>query len=558
MSLLGIQGERETGMDVRQGNVMAVQAISNIVKTSLGPQGLDKMLVDDIGDVTITNDGATILKLLQVDHPASKVLVELAQIQDREVGDGTTTVVILASELLKRGNQLIQNKIHPTTVISGYRYALKKAVQHIKEHLIIKKDNLDKDLLKKVATTSLSSKLIGPESEFFSDIIVNAMLGVKTTSVDGSIKYPVKNVNIEKIHGKSITESRLVDGYSIRAMRGAQGMPLTVKNAKIACLDMTLGKFRLQPGVSVLINNPENLEKVRQREMDITKERCEKLIKAGANVILCTKGIDEFAIKYFVEANCIAVRRVEKSDLKRIANASGAKIIISFADEDGEEKIDSSLLGECEEVSEEAVSDYEFIFFKKCKKTTAQTILLRGANEFMLDEVERSIHDALCAVKRVLESNSLVVGGGCVEVSTSIFLEYAARTLGSREQLAVSEFAEALNVIPKQLAINAAKDATDLLTKLRYVNDKAKSPQTTPEEAEKLKNTGLDLLNGKIKNNFNAGVFEPAMSKIKSLKFATEAAITILRIDDLIRIEPEKQQNQPGRGGGQPMMMPGM
>jgi len=558
MSLLGIQGERETGMDVRQGNVMAVQAISNIVKTSLGPQGLDKMLVDDIGDVTITNDGATILKLLQVDHPASKVLVELAQIQDREVGDGTTTVVILASELLKRGNQLIQNKIHPTTVISGYRYALKKAVQHIKEHLIIKKDNLDKELLKKVATTSLSSKLIGPESEFFSDIIVNAMLGVKTTSVDGSIKYPVKNVNIEKIHGKSITESRLVDGYSIRAMRGAQGMPLTVKNAKIACLDMTLGKFRLQPGVSVLINNPENLEKVRQREMDITKERCEKLIKAGANVILCTKGIDEFAIKYFVEANCIAVRRVEKSDLKRIANASGAKIIISFADEDGEEKIDSSLLGECEEVSEEAVSDYEFIFFKKCKKTTAQTILLRGANEFMLDEVERSIHDALCAVKRVLESNSLVVGGGCVEVSTSIFLEYAARTLGSREQLAVSEFAEALNVIPKQLAINAAKDATDLLTKLRYVHDKAQSPQTTPEEAEKLKNTGLDLLNGKIKNNFNAGVFEPAMSKIKSLKFATEAAITILRIDDLIRIEPEKQQNQPGRGGGQPMMMPGM
>ena len=557
MSLLGIQGERETGMDVRQGNVMAVQAISNIVKTSLGPQGLDKMLVDDIGDVTITNDGATILKLLQVDHPASKVLVELAQIQDREVGDGTTTVVILASELLKRGNQLIQNKIHPTTVISGYRFALKKAVQHIKDHLIIKKDNLDKDLLKKVATTSLSSKLIGPESEFFSDIIVNAMLGVKTTGVDGSIKYPVKNVNIEKIHGKSITESRLVDGYSIRAMRGAQGMPLTVKNAKIACLDMTLGKFRLQPGVSVLINNPENLEKVRQREMDITKERCEKLIKAGANVILCTKGIDEFAIKYFVEANCIAVRRVEKSDLKRIANASGAKIIISFADEDGEEKIDSSLLGECEEVSEEAVSDYEFIFFKKCKKTTSQTILLRGANEFMLDEVERSIHDALCAVKRVLESNSLVVGGGCVEVSTSIYLEYAARTLGSREQLAVSEFAEALNVIPKQLAINAAKDATDLLTKLRYVHDKAQSQQTTPEEAEKLNHTGLDLLNGKIKNNFNAGVFEPAMSKIKSLKFATEAAITILRIDDLIRIEPEKQQNQPGRGG-QPMMMPGM
>ena len=551
MSLLGIMGERETGSDVRQGNVMAVQAISNIVKTSLGPQGLDKMLVDDIGDVTITNDGATILKLLQVDHPASKVLVELAQIQDREVGDGTTTVVILASELLRRGNQLIQHKIHPTTVISGYRQALKESIKHIKEHLLIKMDSVDEELLKKVASTSLNSKLIGPESAFFSKIVVDAMMGVKITGLDGHPKYPVKNVNIIKIHGKSITESKLVDGYAIQSMRGAQGMPLTVKNAKIACLDMQLGKFRLPPGVAVLIDNPENLEKIRQRELDITKERCKKLIDAGVNVVLCTKGIDEFAIKYFVEAKCIAIRRVDKSDMKRIASATGAKIMISFAEEGGEEVIDTNNLGEAEEVSEETVSDYEFIFFKKCKKQLAQTILLRGANEFMLDEVERSIHDALCAVKRVLESSSLVVGGGCVEVSTSIYLEQVSRTLGSREQLAVSEYAEALNVIPKQLAINAAKDATDLLTKLRYVHDKAQ--KSSGEESNKLKNTGLDLMTGKIRNNYNAGVFEPAISKIKSLKFATEAAITILRIDDLIRIEPEKKQG--AQAGGNPMMM---
>lgn len=474
------------------------------------------MLVDDIGDVTITNDGATILKQLEVDHPAAKVLVELSQIQDREVGDGTTSVVILAAELLKRGNQLIQNKIHPTTVITGYRMALKEAIKHIQNNLVIKMDAISKDVLEKTSSTTLSSKLIGPESDFFSQLVVEAILNSKSQQLDGSFKYPVKSINILKCHGKSIMESALIDGYALQTMRGAQGMPLSVKNAKVACLDMALHKFRLNMGIQVLIDSPAELENVRQRELDITKERCKKLIDAGANVILCTKGIDEFAIKYFVEAGAIAVRRISKPDLKRIAQATGGKVMISFADEEGEEKIEASSLGTADEVTEERVGDNDFIFFKHCKNTRAQTIILRGANEFMLDEVERSIHDALCSVKRVLESNSLVVGGGCVEVSTSIYLDYYARTLGSREQLAVSEFAEALNVIPKTLAINAAKDATDLLTKLRYVHDKAQKSEG--EEALKYKNTGLDLTNGKIRNNFNAGVFEPAISKVKSLK----------------------------------------
>lgn len=493
-----------------------MSAIANIVKSSLGPQGLDKMLVDDIGDVTITNDGATILKQLEVEHPAAKVLVELSQIQDREVGDGTTSVVILAAEFLKRGNQLIQNKIHPTTVITGFRMALKEAVKHIQNNLVIKMDQISKDVLMKTAHTTLSSKLIGSEGEHFSGLVVDAMLASKKVGLDGVAKYPVKSVNILKCHGKSLLESQLIHGYAVQTMRGAQGMPLTINGAKIACLDMSLNKFRLQMGVQVLIDNPEHLEKVRQRELDITKERCQKLIQAGANVILCTKGIDEFAIKYFVEAGCIAIRRIAKPDLKRIAQASGAKVIISFADELGDEKFDPADLGTADEVSEERVGDNDYIFFKRCKNTHAQTLLLRGANEFMLDEVERSVHDALCAVKRVLESNSLVVGGGCVEVSTSIYLDYYARTLGSREQLAISEYAEALNVIPKTLAINAAKDATDLLTKLRFVHDKAQKSEG--EEALKYKHTGLDLMNGKIRNNFNAGVFEPAISKIKSLK----------------------------------------
>ena len=541
MSLLGIQGERETGMDVREGNVMAVQSVANIVKSSLGPQGLDKMLVDETGEVVITNDGATILKLLSIEHPAAKILGDLAQIQDKEVGDGTTSVVILAAELLRRATQLIKNKVHPTTVISGYRMALKEAIKHIKDDLIIQIDPNDTELLKKVAETSLSSKLIGPESKFFSDIVVKAITNVKTGS-GATAKYPVKNINILKTHGKSVTESRLIEGYALESARGGMGMPLTVTNAKIALLDMNLAKFRMPAGVSVLVQNPDNLEDIRQRELDLTKERCKKILDAGANVIICSKGIDDFALKYFVEAKCIAVRRCDKADMKRLASATGAKIMITFDDENGEEIFNKDCLGEAEEVSEEAINDYNYVFFKKCKKQSAQTILLRGANYLMLDETERSIHDALCAVKRVLESNKLVVGGGCVEVSTSLYLENHARGLGSREQMAINEYAESLNVIPKQLAINAAKDATDLLTKLRYVHEKYQKEKEPSEDIKKLKHTGLDLLTGKIRNNYKAGVFEPAISKVKSLKFATEAAITILRIDDLIRIEPEKNK----------------
>ena len=543
MSLLGIQGERETGMDVREGNSMAVLSIANVVKSSLGPQGLDKMLVDETGEVVITNDGATILKLLSIEHPAAKILADLAQIQDKEVGDGTTSVVILAAELLRRATQLIKNKVHPTTVISGYRMALKEAIKHIKEDLIIKIDPKDTELLKRVAETSLSSKLIGPESKFFSEIVVTAITNSKTM-VGNTPKYSVKNINILKTHGKSVTESRLIDGYAIESTRGGMGMPLTIKNAKIALLDMNLAKFRMPPGVHVMVDNPEKLEDIRQREMDVTKERCKKIIESGANVIVCSKGIDDLALKYFVEANCIAIRRCDKADMKRLAAATGAKILITFEskDEDGEELFNKDCLGEAKEVSEEAINDYNYVFFKQCKNQRAQTILLRGANYLMLDEAERSIHDALCAVKRVLESNNLVVGGGCVEVSTSLYLGNHARSLGSREQMAINEYAEALNVIPKQLAINAAKDATDLLTKLRYVHGRYLQATEHSEDIDKLKHTGLDLLNGKIRNNYKAGVFEPAISKVKSLKFATEAAITILRIDDLIRIEPEKQQ----------------
>jgi T-complex protein 1 subunit alpha len=279
--------------------------------------------------------------------------------------------------------------------------------------------------------------------------------------------------------------------------------------------------------------------------MDVTRERVKKIINAGANVILCSKGIDDFALKYFVEAGCIAIRRVKKSDLRRIANNTGAKIVVSLADADqdeADEKFDPSFLGIASKVYEQRVGDWDYTFFEGMKLTRGQTIILRGANDLFLDEIERSLHDSLCVLKRVLESNSLVPGGGAVEVALSIYLDDYARTLGSREQLAIAEFSEALLVIPKILALNAAKDATDLLAKLRVFHNAAQKDEGKKE----LKHSGLDLVNGKVRNNLKAGVLEPALSKVKSLKFATEAAITILRIDDMIKLAP-KQEEAPRR-----------
>lgn len=298
-------------------------------------------------------------------------------------------------------------------------------------------------------------------------------------------------------------------------------------------------------GVQVLVQDPNELEHIRQREMDVTRERCKKIVESGANVILCSKGIDDFALKYFVEAKAIAIRRVKKGDLRRIASSSGAKVVMNLTDLEGEEKFDPSNLGHATKVYESRVGDWDYMFFEGMEKTKAQTIVLRGANDFFLDEIERSLHDSLCVIKRVLESNAVVAGGGAVEVALSIFLDDFARTLGSREQLSIAEFSEALLVIPKTLSLNAAKDATDLIAKLRVFHNAAQ--KSDDENKKDLKYSGLDLINGKVRNNLTAGVLEPAMSKIKSLKFATEAAITILRIDDMIRITKEEQDPRGGR-----------
>lgn len=542
---LHLLGKRLSGSEARDYNVQAAETISGLMKTSLGPMGLDKMLVTETGDTLTTNDGATILANYPVEHPAAKILVGLAERQDKEVGDGTTGVVIVACELLKRGNDLIKKKLHPRIVIKGFDMACAEAVRFIESHLAVPRDAMgvdERESLMRIARTSMSSKILRANGDFFASMAVDAILSVRHEA-NGKTKCSVGNVQVLKQQGASALESIFIHGFALNCTRKSQQMPRTVKNAKIALLDFDLKRFRAAMGIELRAKTVQDIENFDEYEQVHCKKLIERIVSTGANVVLTTKGIDDLAEKYLSEAGIFGVARIDKRDMAKIAKMTGGKMVLTPPYEDNSEDVQSIVLGAAAEVAQERLGDDELIFIRVSEDIAVHSrvcsIVLRGANEVFLDEMERSLHDVLCVLRDVVQTDTVVPGGGCVEAALAVHLENLATTIESKEQLAIAAFADALLVIPKQLSINAGKDATDLVTKLTACHHMA---QSMPDKKD-LRFTGLDLFEGTVANNLRAGVLEPAMSKVKSLQIATTAANNILRIDDFFSFKQDQQHH---------------
>lgn len=528
---------RVLGRDAMRINIAVGYAVANIIKTTLGPKGMDKMLVSELGDIVITNDGATILEEMNVDHPAAKLMVEIAKTQDKEVGDGTTTSVVIAGNLLKQAGDLLDQSVHPTTVIKGYELAAHKAEETLRR-LGRKVTPEDVEILNKIAMVAMGSKGIGTEAEKkrISGLIVTAINQVAEQKngvyvVDGDL------IKIEKKAGGEVMDSELIQGVVVDKEMVHAGMPKSVKGAKIALLDTALEIEKTETDAKIEITSPDQMELFLKQEEKMLREMVSKIKGTGATVVFCQKGIDDLAQHYLSKEGIVAVRRVKKSDMEKLARATGAKIASSLED------MSASDLGEAGLVEEKKISGEAMVFVKQCKHAKSVTVFLRGGTDHVVSEVERAIKDAIGALGATIEDGTYVTGGGSIEMALAADLQAYAVEIGGREQLAIQAFAEALESIPKSLAENAGMDAMDTLVALRNRHKGGK--ETT---------FGVGVFQGKIENMETLGVLEPLRVKKQAISSATETARLILRIDDIIASKGGRGGMPPGGPGGMPGM----
>jgi len=521
--------QRNTGRNAQRINIMAAKMVAETVRTTLGPKGMDKMIVDSLGDVTITNDGVTILEEMQIEHPAAKMIVEIAKTQEDEVGDGTTTAVVIAGELLANAEKLIDMNVHPTVIARGYRIAAKKAqeiLESIAENVSVK----DEKILRNIAITAMTGKGAEISKERLADLTVKAVLQVMDE--DGSIDKD--NIKIEKKVGSGVDDSELINGIVLDKEKVHSAMPKSVSNAKIALVDAALEIKNTEIDAKISITDPSQIQAFLSQEENMLKQMVARVVNSGANVLICQKGIDDLAQHFLAKQGIFAVRRVKKSDMNALARATGARVVSNLED------LGSEDLGKAGLVEAVKFGDEEMTFVKNCKNPKAVTLLVRGGTEHVVDEVKRAVEDSIGDVIASLKTKKVVAGAGAPEIELSKLLMKFASSLKGREQLAVEAFAESVEVIPRTLAENAGLDPIDVLTELKSAHDK------------KIKWAGIDVFTGKVVDSWRAGVIEPLKIKTQAIKSASEVTNMILRIDDIIAGNTKNRGMPPGMPGGMP------
>ncbi len=523
---------RSRGREAQHSNIMAAKVVAESVRSALGPKGMDKMLVDSFGDVTITSDGRTILDEMDVQHPAAKMLVEVAKTQDKEAGDGTTSAVIIAGELLSRAEELIDKNIHPTVIIDGYRKAADKALETL-EKIAIPIDLKSHDYLKKAAATAMGSKIVAEYKDYLADIAVKAMLAVAEKQADGTYRADVDDVKVEKKTGESLKDTILINGIVLDKEIVHSGMPKRLEKAKIALLDASLENEKPEMDAKINIETPEQIEAFLKQEETMLKDMVNKVLASGANVIVCQKGIDDMAQHFLARKGVIAIRRAKKSDMEKLARATGGKIISKI------DALAATDLGYAALVEERRTGEDKMTYIEGCKNPKSVTLLIRGGTQRMTAEAERSIHDALCVARDLIEEPKIVAGGSAPELEMASVLKKYAQTVKGREQLAITIFAESLEAIAITLAENAGLDPVDILSELRTRHEKGETW------------AGIDVLAGKVEDMTKINVYEPLAVKKQIIKSANEAASMILKIDDIIASAKMKTPPMPP-GGGMP------